>query len=171
MAEPVVLEGKELILDGTKIAWHTDRLAQWERGEKFAPVTVDIALTRACNYGCHFCYAMLQENDNHVIDQKIAYAFLDDAAEVGVRGISLVGDGESSISPVFVDTIVRGSENGISMACASNGLTITKRRAEAILPHLTYLRINFPPASASATPRSWEPRRSGSTVSARTSAT
>lgn len=143
MAEPVVLEGKELILDGTKIAWHTDRLAQWERGEKFAPVTVDIALTRACNYGCHFCYAMLQENDNHVIDQKIAYAFLDDAAEVGVRGISLVGDGESSISPVFVDTIVRGSENGISMACASNGLTITKRRAEAILPHLTYLRINF----------------------------
>jgi MoaA/NifB/PqqE/SkfB family radical SAM enzyme len=143
MAEPVILEGKELILDGTKIAWHTDRLAQWERGEKFAPVTVDIALTRACNYGCHFCYAMLQENDNHVIDQKIAYAFLDDAAEVGVRGISLVGDGESSISPVFVDTIVRGSENGISMACASNGLTITKRRAEAILPHLTYLRINF----------------------------
>jgi len=143
MAEPVILEGKELILDGTKIAWHTDRLAQWERGERFAPVTVDIALTRACNYGCHFCYAMLQENDNHVIDQKIAYAFLDDAAEVGVRGISLVGDGESSISPVFVDTIVRGSENGISMACASNGLTITKRRAEAILPHLTYLRINF----------------------------
>lgn len=143
MAEPVILEGKELILDGTKIAWHTDRLAKWERGEKFAPVTVDIALTRACNYGCHFCYAMLQENDNHVIDQKIAYAFLDDAAEVGVRGISLVGDGESSISPVFVDTIVRGSENGISMACASNGLTITKRRAEAILPHLTYLRINF----------------------------
>lgn len=47
MAEPVILEGKELILDGTKIAWHTDRLAQWERGEKFAPVTVDIALTRA----------------------------------------------------------------------------------------------------------------------------
>ena len=29
------------------------------------------------------------------------------------------------------------------MACASNGLTITKRRAEQILPHLTYLRINF----------------------------
>jgi MoaA/NifB/PqqE/SkfB family radical SAM enzyme len=29
------------------------------------------------------------------------------------------------------------------MACASNGLTITKQRAEKILPHLTYLRINF----------------------------
>ena len=143
MDTPVILEGKELILDGTKIAWHADRLEKWERGERFAPVTVDIALTRACNYGCHFCYAMLQENAGNVITQKIIYDFLDDAAEVGVRGISLVGDGESSISPVFVDTIVRGSKNGISMACASNGLTITKRRAEEILPHLTYLRINF----------------------------
>lgn len=143
MVTPVILEGKELILDGTKVAWHSDRIAQWERGERFAPVTVDIALTRACNYGCHFCYAMLQENANQVITQKIIYDFLDDAAEIGVRGISLVGDGESSISPVFVDTIVRGSQNGISMACASNGLTITRRRAEEILPHLTYLRINF----------------------------
>jgi len=143
MNAPVILDGKELILDGTKIAWHADRLAQWERGERFAPVTVDIALTRACNYGCHFCYAMLQENANHVITRDVIYAFLDDCAEIGVRGVSLVGDGESSISPVFTDTIIRGSENGISMACASNGLTITRRRAEQILPHMTYLRINF----------------------------
>lgn len=143
MNAPVMLDGKELILDGTKIAWHADRIAKWERGERFAPVTMDIALTRACNYGCHFCYAMLQENANHVITKDIIYDFLDDAAEIGVRGISLVGDGESSISPVFADTIIRGSQNGISMAVASNGLTITKRRAEQILPHLTYLRVNF----------------------------
>ncbi len=143
MGQPVILEGAELILDGTKVAWHEDRIAQWERGERFAPVTMDIALTRACNYGCHFCYAMLQENDRRSLTRDVVFRFLDDAAEIGVRGISLVGDGESSISPVFVDTIVRGSENGISMACASNGLTITRRRAEEILPHLTYLRINF----------------------------
>lgn len=143
MPEGVILEGKELILDGTKIAWHEDRLRQWQNGERFAPVTVDIALTRACNYGCDFCYAMLQENDRKVITQKIAYDFLEDCAEMDVRGISLVGDGESSISPVFVDTIVRGSQLGISMAVASNGLTLTRRRAEEILPHLTYLRINF----------------------------
>ena len=40
MSTPVFLDGKELILDGTKLAWHTDRIAQWERGERFAPVTV-----------------------------------------------------------------------------------------------------------------------------------
>ena len=143
MSTPVVLDGQELILDGTKVAWHEDRIAAWERGERFAPVTVDIALTRACNFGCHFCYAMLQENDRKVISKRVIDDFLEDCAEIGVRGVSLVGDGESSISPVFVDTIRYGSELGISMACASNGLTLTRRKAEEILPHMTYLRINF----------------------------
>ena len=52
-----------LILDGTKLEWHPERVAAWERGERIAPLTIDMALTRACNYACHFCYAMLQEND------------------------------------------------------------------------------------------------------------
>ena len=143
MNKIVMLEEKELILDGTKIGWHKERLDQWRAGERFAPITVDLALTRACNYGCHFCYAMLQENEKKTITKHVIYSFLDDAAEVGVKGISLVGDGESSISPVFMDTIIRGSQNGLDMACATNGLTLTKRRAEEILPHLTYLRINF----------------------------
>ena len=43
-------EHTRLILDGTKIAWHLDRVAQWERGERIAPITIDMALTRACNY-------------------------------------------------------------------------------------------------------------------------
>ena len=39
-------DNKELILDGTKIAWHKDRLDAWERGERIAPITIDMALTR-----------------------------------------------------------------------------------------------------------------------------
>ena len=68
----------DLILDGTKIAWHQERFEAWKRGERIAPITIDMALTRACNFGCHYCYAMLQENDRSVIDQKVSYEFLDD---------------------------------------------------------------------------------------------
>ena len=133
----------ELILDGTKIAWHQERVKTWERGERIAPITIDMALTRACNFGCHYCYAMLQENDRSVITQEIIYDFLDDCAEIGVKGISLVSDGESTISPVFVDTVVRGSERGLSMATGTNGFVLTRQRLEEVLPHLTYLRINI----------------------------
>lgn len=133
----------ELILDGTKLAWHMDRVQAWERGERIAPITIDMALTRACNYACHFCYAMLQENDRQVITREVIYNFLEDCAEIGVKGISLVSDGESTISPVFVDTIVRGSQLGLSMACGTNGLVLNKRKLEEVLPHMTYMRINF----------------------------
>lgn len=136
-------EHVDLILDGTKIAWHQDRIRAWERGEKIAPITIDMALTRACNFACHFCYAMLQENDRKVINQKVIYDFLDDCADIGVKGISLVSDGESTISPVFVDAVRRGSERGISMACGTNGFILNERKLEDILPHLTYLRINI----------------------------
>lgn len=138
-----MVDHAELILDGTKLAWHLDRVRAWERGERVAPITIDMALTRACNYACHFCYAMLQENDRKSITQKVIYDFLEDCAEIGVKGISFVSDGESTISPVFADAVVRGSELGLSMACGTNGFIFNKRKLEEILPHLTYLRINI----------------------------
>lgn len=134
---------EKLILDGTKIGWHMDRVKAWERGERIAPITIDMALTRACNFACHFCYAMLQENDRQVITKDIMFKFLDDCAEIGVKGISFVSDGESTISPAFVDSIIHGSKLGISMAVGTNGFVLTKNKLEDILPHLTYLRFNF----------------------------
>src|SRR5437764_7679761 len=111
---------EKLILDGTKIAWHDDRVRAWQDGKRIAPITIDMALTRACNFGCKYCYAMLQENARQVITQKVMDDFLEDCAEIGVRGISLVSDGESTISPVFVHSVRRGSELGISMAVGTN---------------------------------------------------
>jgi MoaA/NifB/PqqE/SkfB family radical SAM enzyme len=136
-------EHTQLILDGTKVAWHLDRVAQWERGERIAPITIDMALTRACNYACEFCYAMLQENDRKVITRDVIFNFLDDCAEMGVKGISFVSDGESTISPVFADAIKHGHDVGLSMAVGTNGLALTRARAAEILPYLTYLRVNI----------------------------
>ena len=133
----------ELILDGTKIAWHQDRIRAWERGERIAPITIDMALTRACNFACHYCYAMLQENDRKVINKKVIFDFLEDSAAIGVKGISFVSDGESTISPVFVDACAEGHRLGMSMAVGTNGFVLNKRKLEEILPALTYIRINI----------------------------
>lgn len=143
MSTSLLTEHAELVLDGTKIAWHLDRVRAWERGERIAPITIDMALTRACNFACEYCYAMLQENDRKVINRKVIFDFLEDCAEIGVKGISLVSDGESSISPVFIDAIQRGHELGLSMAVGTNGFVLTRHKLEQVLPYLTYLRINI----------------------------
>ncbi len=136
-------EHYDIILDGTKISWHKERVDAWSRGERIAPITIDMALTRACNYSCGFCYAMFQENDRKKIDKDTIFNFLEDCAEIGVKGISFVSDGESTISPIFVDAIKKGYELGISMAVGTNAFVLTKPRAAEILPYLTYLRVNF----------------------------
>ena len=133
----------ELILDGTKIAWYKDRIEAWQRGEKVAPVTIDMSLTRACNFACEYCYAMLQENDRQVITKEVMTGFLDDCAEIGVKGISFVSDGESTISPAFVHSVVHGNKQGLSMAVGTNGYVLHGRKLEELMPHLTYLRINI----------------------------
>ena len=142
-ASEIAQAHQDLILDGTKIEWHKERVDAWERGERIAPITIDMALTRACNYACSFCYAMLQENKRSVITKDTIYRFLDDCAEMGVKGISLVSDGESTLSPIFVDTIKRGHELGISMAVGSNGSLLSEAKIDEILPCLTYFRVNF----------------------------
>lgn len=137
-------EHQDQILDGTKITWYLDRVRAWERGEKIAPITIDMALTRACNYKCVYCYATLQENTGkYKIRKEHMRPFLDDCAELGVKGISLVSDGESSINPCFVDTIQYGHSLGLAMATASNAYLMREQMLRQILPHLTYLRVNI----------------------------
>ena len=48
--QTVAEEHTQMILDGTKIGWHTDRVEAWQRGELIAPITIDMALTRECNH-------------------------------------------------------------------------------------------------------------------------
>jgi len=141
--QSVAEDHTQMILDGTKIQWHMDRVEAWERGEHIAPITIDMALTRACQYSCGFCYAMLQENDGGTITSEIMTGFLEDSARMGVRGISLVSDGESTLSRAFEHTVTYGDELGISMALGTNAYALTKDKAEKVLKHLTYLRINF----------------------------
>ena len=137
-------EHQEMILDGTKIGWYNDRVNAWERGERIAPITIDMALTRTCNYKCVYCYATLQENKGlYKIKQEHMRTFLNDCKEIGVKGVSLVSDGESSINPCFVDTIQFGYTLGLSMAVGSNAFLLKEDMLRKIMPCLTYLRINI----------------------------
>ena len=133
----------ELILDGSKILWHQERLEQWKKGERIVPITIDMALTQACQYNCVFCYANMQRNKPHKITFEIMKNFLDDCAEVGVKAISLVSDGESTANPIYEDVIVYGKEVGLDMAIATHGNTLTEEVLRKILPALTYSRFNF----------------------------
>lgn len=135
---------KRLILDGSKLLYHKDRVNAWLRGERIAPITIDCALTTHCSYRCVYCYGKMQViNQFPNLDRKVVFDFLDDAAAIGVKGISFVSDGESTCNPCLKDAIVHGKENGLDMALGTNGFLLKDDELEEILPCLTYLRFNI----------------------------
>ena len=131
-----------LILDSHKVSYHYDRVEAWENGEKIAPVSVDMALTRACGAMCSFCYAMVQEPQERAnIKTTEALNLLDDFAEIGIKAVSLVSDGESTLSKAYVPFIQHASNIGIDVGNATNGWEFEKEKVDQILPHMTWIRF------------------------------
>ena len=131
-----------LILDSHKLSYHVDRVQAWEAGERIAPVSVDMALTRACGAMCSFCYAMMQESQaRSSIKTLHALNLVDDFAAIGVRSLSLVSDGESTLSKAYVPFIQHAAELGIDVGNATNAWEWEPEKIEQVLPHLTWVRF------------------------------
>jgi MoaA/NifB/PqqE/SkfB family radical SAM enzyme len=131
-----------LILDSHKLSYHYDRVEAWESGERIAPVSVDMSLTRACGAMCSFCYAMMQESQaRSSIKTQQALNLLDDFAEIGIRSVSLVSDGESTLSKAYVPFIQHAASLGIDVGNATNAWEWEPEKIEQVLPHLTWVRF------------------------------
>ncbi len=131
-----------LILDSHKLSYHMDRVEAWEAGERIAPVSVDMALTRACGAMCSFCYAMMQESQaRSSVSVPLALNLLDDFAAVGIRSVSLVSDGESTLSNAYVPFIQHAAKLDIDVGNATNGWEWEPEKIEQVLPHLTWVRF------------------------------
>lgn len=132
----------DLILDSHKLAYHFDRVEAWENGNRIAPVSVDMALTRACGAMCAFCYAMVQEpQERNAITLDNALNLLDDFKEIGVKSVSLISDGESTISKNYVPFIQHAANLGIDVGNATNAWEWGPEKIEAVLPNMTWVRF------------------------------
>ena len=140
--EAVQTKDGKLILDSHKLSYHFKRVEEWESGLRVAPVSVDMALTRACGAMCSFCYAMVQEpQERSTIKVAEALNLLDDFAEVGVKGVSLISDGESTLSKAYVPFIQHASDIGIDVGNATNGWEWEPDKIDQVLEHLTWVRF------------------------------
>lgn len=131
-----------LILDNHKLSYHFDRFQSWLDGNKIAPVTVDMALTRSCGAMCSFCYAMVQEPQERTpIKKHDALNLLDDFADIGVKAVSLISDGESTLSPVYVPFIEHAASLGIDVGNATNAWDWSPEKIDRVLPYLKWVRF------------------------------
>ncbi len=100
-----------------------------------APLSINLDLTTACNYACDHCidWDILNSKEKHEDDQL--RASIERMAERGLRSVILIGGGEPTLYPGFVDFVAFLKRLGLSVAVVTNG-----SRGDRILqaaPHFT----------------------------------
>mgnify|MGYP001224882359 CR=1 FL=1 len=138
-------------MDSHKLFWHLDRLEAWQKGERVAPLHLDMGISSGCNMACTFCYGVIQNRDGfgtnskkifHTPTKSILQTFKD-AKEIGVRSIALIGEGENTLHPDFHDIISYGKKIDLDLGLATNGIRIRHDKLDVVLDSLKWIRFNI----------------------------
>ena len=102
---------------------------------ELAPLSINLDLTTACNYACDHCidWDILNSREKHEDSQL--RASIERMAERGLRSVILIGGGEPTLYPGFVDFVAFLKELELSVSVVTNG-----SRGDRILeaaPHFT----------------------------------
>jgi len=103
--------------------------AEAARVPEFAPVSINLDITTACNFACDHCV------DKDILNTGTKYqheALLDSLklmAGKGLRSVIVIGGGEPTVYPKFGETIRLMKSLGLQVAVVSNG-SRTQRIAE-----------------------------------------
>lgn len=130
--------------DGHKMLHHLDRVQQWMNGERFAPIHIDMGLTKFCNTACLYCYAVVQNmTKGTMIDPETLLRYIEDCGKLGVRSIGFIGDGEPTLNPGVYDAAMLAKQVGVDTSMATNGLLLDMDRAHDMLRDMTFIRFNL----------------------------
>ena len=134
---------KHYLFDGHKLIWHMDRVHQHYRDNKrIAPLHIDIGATKVCNIKCSYCYGTFQKMSGEIIPTDILYRLFLDAPELGIKSLTLTGDGEPTLNPGVYNAIRVGKENGLDIGFATNGVALDNYKIKILLESCTWLRFN-----------------------------
>ena len=136
---------KKREIEGTKLLWHMDRvMAYFDRGKRVPPIHIDMGIAKFCNLRCIFCYGVYQNFEKKFIRREALLQTLKDAAEIGVKSIAIIGDGEPTMNPHFYEALYVGKKAGLDLATSTNGVLLnTDKKLEAILENCEWMRFCF----------------------------
>ena len=86
-----------------------------------APLSINLDLTTACNYACDHCidWDILNSKDKH--EDEPLRASIERMAERGLRSVILIGGGEPTLYPGFVEFVKFLKGLGLAVSVVTNG--------------------------------------------------
>src|SRR3989338_1692107 len=137
-------KGEKFRLDGHKLFYHLDRVLDWQKEKRIAPIHIDMGLTKFCNVACIYCIGVTQGMEKGAMIERAALLrFIEDCGRLGVRSIGFIGDGEPTLNPALYDAAVLARKVGVDTSMATNGIRLDMDRAHDLLRDMTWIRINL----------------------------
>ncbi|MDB4311933.1 radical SAM protein [bacterium] len=132
-----------MMQDSHKLAYHPRAVADWHGGKPVTPIHCDIGLTKRCQIKCVYCIAYTQGEgfeSGNIIPKQPLLDFVSDFASIGGQSIAMIGDGEPTMNPAWLEAARLGYLQGLDMAIATNGL---KFQPGVDLAVFTWARFNI----------------------------
>ncbi len=134
--------------DGHKLIYHMDRVYDHYRdGHHIYPLHIDIGATKACNAKCVYCYGVFQKMSGEIIPPSVLTQVFKDAPALGIKSLTLTGDGEPTLNSGVYDAVWAGKQGGLDIGFATNGIALASKKIETLLISCTWLRFNLSAAS------------------------
>lgn len=80
---------------------------------------------------------------NDVIPRDALIKLFKDAPKLGVKSLTLTGDGEPTLNPAVYDAMQVGKAGGLDIGFATNGIALDVDKIKALLKYTTWLRFNL----------------------------
>ncbi len=87
----------------------------------WAPLSINLDLTTACNYRCDHCIDWDILNRPVKYDTERLFASIEHMASRGLKSVILIGGGEPTLHPAFPEVVRRLKALGLQVAIVSNG--------------------------------------------------
>jgi MoaA/NifB/PqqE/SkfB family radical SAM enzyme len=143
-----------------KVFSHLDRLTDWERGRRVAPVTLEWDLSNRCVLGCqdcHFAYThtkgpwaarprslpMLKSAGGDLADPALVHRVLGEVKALGVQGIVWSGGGEPTTHPEWTEIIAHAADLGLEQGMYTLGGLLTPVTGKHLAQRATWVVVSL----------------------------
>ncbi len=130
-------------IDGHKLNYHTERLAQWRQGENIYPIYMEISPVGSCNHRCTFCGLDFMGYQNRKLETKLLKERLTELGKLGLKSVMYAGEGEPLLHKDIEEIIVHTKASGIDVAITTNAVALTPARATAIIPACEWIKVSL----------------------------
>lgn len=153
-----------------KLFGHMDRLHALQRGERPAPVNVEIDLSNRCSLGCEWCHfaythtrgPLAGKRDKpqdaiaggDLMDTPLARAILEQLHESGVKSVTWTGGGEPTLHPDFNQIINCAGRLDLEQGLYTHGGHIDDMRAGLLKGLFTWVFVSLDECTAATYQRS-----------------